>query len=217
MKCEIIRDLLPLYLDELTSEESNEAIREHLEECEECKGILEQMQKETEIEADEGESEKKINIFRKLNRKMKLYIAATLAVCMVVGVFVNKVYEVGFPIDPRLVKMEVRVSEKVDMLILDFTMDHGRMKLCSGWQGEKGAGIGFRKVWRLPWEAWYGQASRYNCTLDLGMMGIDMDRDTEGENNAPVERTDWSDYVVEIDYGNEMVVYTLEELLEMAE
>ena len=33
MKCEIIRDLLPSYLDELTSAESNQAIEEHLQEC----------------------------------------------------------------------------------------------------------------------------------------------------------------------------------------
>ena len=33
MKCEIIRDLLPNYLDGLTSQASNEAIEEHLETC----------------------------------------------------------------------------------------------------------------------------------------------------------------------------------------
>ena len=41
MKCEIIRDLLPSYLDELTSAESNQAIEEHLQECKDCRKHLE--------------------------------------------------------------------------------------------------------------------------------------------------------------------------------
>ena len=36
MKCEIIRDLLPLYIDGLTSKESNQEIEKHLKNCEEC-------------------------------------------------------------------------------------------------------------------------------------------------------------------------------------
>ena len=32
--CEVIRDLLPSYIDELTSEITNQVIREHLENCE---------------------------------------------------------------------------------------------------------------------------------------------------------------------------------------
>ena len=48
MKCEIIRDLMPLHLDGLTSEESDQAIKEHLNGCEPCKEILEQMKRETE-------------------------------------------------------------------------------------------------------------------------------------------------------------------------
>ena len=33
MKCEMIRDLLPLYIDGLTSEESNKEIDKHLKTC----------------------------------------------------------------------------------------------------------------------------------------------------------------------------------------
>ena len=46
MKCEIIRDLLPSYLDELTSAESNQAIEEHLQECKDCRKHLEAMKTE---------------------------------------------------------------------------------------------------------------------------------------------------------------------------
>ena len=41
MKCNIIKDLLPLYNDKLTSIESNEEIEIHLNECGKCKKYYE--------------------------------------------------------------------------------------------------------------------------------------------------------------------------------
>lgn len=43
MKCEIIRDLLPSYVDKLTSNESNSEIEAHLNACSECEQIYENM------------------------------------------------------------------------------------------------------------------------------------------------------------------------------
>ena len=40
LPCEIVRDLLPSYIDELTSEMSTKAVDEHLKECEKCQNIL---------------------------------------------------------------------------------------------------------------------------------------------------------------------------------
>lgn len=37
MSCEIIKDLLPLYLDDVCSKESRELVEIHLQECEQCK------------------------------------------------------------------------------------------------------------------------------------------------------------------------------------
>ena len=36
-KCNVIRDLLPLYEDNETCAETTEAVREHLESCEDCR------------------------------------------------------------------------------------------------------------------------------------------------------------------------------------
>ena len=49
--CEIIRDLLPLYVDEICSEKSRELVDEHLQECAECGDLLCRL-KRTEIESD---------------------------------------------------------------------------------------------------------------------------------------------------------------------
>lgn len=47
--CEIIRDLLPLYVDDICSEKSRELVDEHLRECPECGSLLDRL-KRTEIE-----------------------------------------------------------------------------------------------------------------------------------------------------------------------
>lgn len=56
--CEMIRDLLPLYLDGVCSDASRGAVEAHLEECEDCSALLERMRKnelETAITAEKTE------------------------------------------------------------------------------------------------------------------------------------------------------------------
>lgn len=58
-KCNIIRDLLPLYLDEVCSKDSRKLVEEHLEYCEVCRRELEGMKIDLHIERVEepGEDE----------------------------------------------------------------------------------------------------------------------------------------------------------------
>ena len=49
MKCSVIRDLLPLYIDEVCSEDTKKLVAEHLAECEECRKTLEKMRKTVEL------------------------------------------------------------------------------------------------------------------------------------------------------------------------
>ena len=37
VKCAVINDLLPLYVDDVLSKESRELIEEHIRECESCR------------------------------------------------------------------------------------------------------------------------------------------------------------------------------------
>ena len=39
-KCNVIKDLLPLYIEKITSQDSNEIIEEHLKECEVARNTL---------------------------------------------------------------------------------------------------------------------------------------------------------------------------------
>ena len=47
--CNIIEDLLPLYIDDMVSEDSRQLVEEHLNECADCRKMLDEMKKENQL------------------------------------------------------------------------------------------------------------------------------------------------------------------------
>ena len=122
MKCEIIRDLLPSYIDGLTSEESNQAIEEHLEGCRECRRYLEEMRKEIvtdKLAKDEIEKRKKeiqpLLKVRKVNlHKIFAAVMVTAMICAVLFGVYEAYYEYGRTADYS----DVRITyEKVGNIV----------------------------------------------------------------------------------------------------
>lgn len=64
MKCNVIQDLLPSYVDNICSADTKELVDEHVAECAQCKEKLEQM-KNTEIVAGKA-SEKQVDYLKKI-------------------------------------------------------------------------------------------------------------------------------------------------------
>lgn len=77
MKCEVIRDLFPSYIDGLTSEESNELIEEHLKECRECREYLDDMKEDIVQENQPVKNKEAVKPFRKLRQKTRRKILLT--------------------------------------------------------------------------------------------------------------------------------------------
>ncbi|MBR6504521.1 MAG: zf-HC2 domain-containing protein [Clostridia bacterium] len=68
-ECKIIQDLLPNYVEELTNEETNIYIEEHLESCTECKKICENMKENMNIRTEKSDK-KDIKYFKKYRNKL---------------------------------------------------------------------------------------------------------------------------------------------------
>jgi len=88
MKCEMIRDLLPLYIDDLTSEESNKNIERHLKSCKECKMYYQEMTGEISnkisiTEADIRDVELIKNINKKKKRQIIYAVLGTIAIFVI--------------------------------------------------------------------------------------------------------------------------------------
>ena len=70
--CRIVQDLLPMYIDGLTCEYTNEVVKDHLNECEQCKQIFEYMQ---EPEKHAASEEKEVDYMIKVRERMSNLIA----------------------------------------------------------------------------------------------------------------------------------------------
>lgn len=55
--CDVVRDLLPLYCDEVCSRDSRELVNRHLEGCRECCGLLRKMKEECAFPGAERQAE----------------------------------------------------------------------------------------------------------------------------------------------------------------
>ena len=76
--CNIIQDLLPSYIEGLTSTETNNEINEHLCECRKCSEILAEMAYGEAVQNES--SQKEINFLKKVNRKSRTAILILLSV-----------------------------------------------------------------------------------------------------------------------------------------
>ena len=68
--CEVIRDLLPLYVEDVCSEATKELVENHLSKCQECRLELELMQKQLPGFSQE-EYVKEAQEFTKLSKRWK--------------------------------------------------------------------------------------------------------------------------------------------------
>lgn len=72
--CNLIRDLIPLYCDEICSEESKEAVETHMEECEGCRGFYHEMKQATLVQESIRNSsyeDQQIASMKKIKKKWK--------------------------------------------------------------------------------------------------------------------------------------------------
>ncbi len=78
LKCDVIKDILPLYVDNVVSEETKKIVSEHITECESCKAELDNLSKNitNTIIDDCGE----INVLKQVERKLKKKKYITIAI-----------------------------------------------------------------------------------------------------------------------------------------
>ena len=100
--CGIIRDLLPLYIDDVCNEESKQAVYNHLSECEKCRSYYETM-KSTEgfVEKKSNNSEdgkmanSLKNVKNTINKKIRNIVLCAVSAVLVVIVGFNILFNVA--------------------------------------------------------------------------------------------------------------------------
>ena len=110
ISCNVIQDIMPLYVDEIVSEDTKKLVEEHLKECEDCRKGNYNLCKNIRMLANQAEKE----LFQKLkhrliNRRIAAAILGAILVCaLLAGVYTILVLpKEPIPFDPQ--KMEVEI------------------------------------------------------------------------------------------------------------
>lgn len=100
--CGIIRDLLPLYIDDVCNEESKQAVHNHLSECETCRTCYEAMKSTEGFEdkrSDHSEDSKMAsslrNVKKTINKKIRNIVLCAVAAVLAVIVGSNLLFNVA--------------------------------------------------------------------------------------------------------------------------
>lgn len=85
--CEIVNDLLPIYVDGDCSESSRLIVEEHVKTCKECRALLDAMRTSLELEIPKEKKEVPVErALKKLHRKVwQRAIAIVVVLCMIIG------------------------------------------------------------------------------------------------------------------------------------
>jgi len=104
ISCSVVRDLLPNYIDKLTSEETNSIIEKHLETCQSCSGERDEMMEQTETNLVSQNQD-----FRKyLNKTKIIYLLKGIllslgiigmVVCFIVDIAINHKFSWSLIVD----------------------------------------------------------------------------------------------------------------------
>lgn len=143
MKCEIIRDLLPSYIDGLTSDESNFEVGEHIKGCSKCKVALEEMKAEISAENIEINKEK-IRPFKKMNKKVIKAVLITLALCILAVSIYLYLFAFGWSVNSR--DLTTTYSYDDNTINIHFELTDG--KALTAWSSHPGNVIKFRESFK---------------------------------------------------------------------
>ncbi|MEA4900737.1 zf-HC2 domain-containing protein [Desulfitobacterium sp.] len=122
MKCDVIRDLLPAYIDGLTSATSNEEIERHLAGCRECQTFHREMTGEIEEEVPVA-VDKEVDYLKKVRMsytRRAVFVAGGVAVCLLVLI---GLFAVGFSVSSQDMDMTYEVRD--NHLEIHFQLKNG--------------------------------------------------------------------------------------------
>ena len=86
--CKVIQDLLPSYIDKLTSDETNKYIEEHLSNCVDCSNVLNNMQEELNSNVPKIER-REVDYLKKFNIRLKLFKSILMIIVILIVLFMG--------------------------------------------------------------------------------------------------------------------------------
>ena len=121
LTCAVVRDLLPSYVEKLTSEETGQAVERHLRSCPDCAARQAAMVG-PELAARLEEERKELDYLKRVKRRSRLRILAVVlcTVLVIAGGYAAKIFLIGTPVQSQTYVLRHYVDEEnVLHLVID--------------------------------------------------------------------------------------------------
>lgn len=146
--CEVVQDLLPIYVDGLTKENTTRLVEQHLQQCPVCRRIYEEMTQQVQPESGQVQ---KIDYLKKLRRQRWKLAGGCVAVvlAMVAAVVLGRLFVWGYPVQQYV----VQVQQQEDILLVQGMMTDSATVFCRSRvvEGENGTELVIYGCLSSPW------------------------------------------------------------------
>ena len=113
--CEVIQDLMPSYIDGLTSPVTSRVVEEHVEGCEKCRKMLEHMRQPdgTPESTTELQERKEIDFLKKTRKRTRGVMLGSIAAALVIVVLAlaGKAFLLGSPAGAEAVACNLEIDD----------------------------------------------------------------------------------------------------------
>lgn len=146
-QCSIVRDLLPLFVEGMLSDETADFVRNHLSECADCRSALDRIQ-----QTDEPMVAAEVIPLRQLRRRIsaRRWQSVLLSVLLMAALFTSALAQLTerqfFAYSPALFE----TIEADGGVILSFASDVSCVQQTYGYDGEEECLIYFVEAWTTP-------------------------------------------------------------------
>lgn len=140
LSCEVVQDLLPSYMDNLTNAVTNEAVKRHLDVCEKCSGKMQRMQKAEDVMNNEIPS-KEIDFLKTLKKKThkKIFLSIAAVLSAVTLIICLKFFVIGGEMTPQEVSYQLNVTVYDEVTLSDiFCLSSGKYLTSISYYEEEG-------------------------------------------------------------------------------
>ncbi len=142
MNHSVFKDLVPSYIENLTSEETNRQIEKHLEQCESCRNYLNEMQEDLLLESVHEQKNEKRNIdflkkVRSKNRKkIFIIVGSLLSIFLIISIGCYFLFAHMWIADEK--DVQTTVQQQGTAVTLSFqTKNNNRYLLSMAHRGQK--------------------------------------------------------------------------------
>lgn len=162
-QCCVIKDLLPLYMENMVSEGTKSFVEEHLNGCEECRTKLEQMQAPAELVPDTDPAPLK-NLKKKLlmKRIQTIVFTAALVFAVVISVFSILTSPGYFPYSNNLLNVMEDPNGTIRISFDDKVTGYSSIKESDN---ETGTEVYRISAWNTIWDMYFSDRGKQNMVI----------------------------------------------------